>query len=235
VLARSGVTKSRTPMVLGGVFASLVVLAVLGWALLGGDGKPEPVAPAEVARPSVGGSGDTQVGQLVAKDPAQKPAAPVKKVAAAPDARPAEKAQDQKAAALTQEQAEALKRLDNERGVGDHGPKADAAPAAPPTSTAEAALTPADIRKKLVENKGALQSCIEDALKKDPALKVGKVKIKTTIAPSGTVTATSIDKPKVDQSPLGACLKKAMKRIVFPSFSGDAFEVDIPLQVTAAE
>jgi predicted Zn finger-like uncharacterized protein len=238
VLARSGVTKSRAPMVMGVVFACLVVVAVLGWALVGGEPKPEaPPVPQEVARPSVGGTGDTQVGQqLVAKDPAQKPAAPAKKVAAAgSDAKPAEKAQDQKAAAITQEQADALKQLDNERGVGNHGPKADAAPAVPATSTTEAALTPADIRKKLVENKGALQSCIEDALKKDPALKVGKVRIKTTIAPSGTVTAAAIDKQKVDESPLGACLKRAMKRIIFPSFSGEAFEVDIPLQVTAGE
>ncbi len=238
VLARSGVTTSRTPRVVGVVLASLVVVAVLGWALVGGEPHPEapPSPPQEVARPSVGGTGDTQVGQLVAKEPAQKPAAAPKKVSAAgSDARAAEKAQDQKAAALSQEQAEALKQLDNERGVGNHGPKADAAPAAPATSTAEAALTPADIRKKLVENKGALQSCIEGALKKDPTLRVGKVRIKTTIAPSGTVTAAAIDKQKVDESPLGACLKRAMKRIIFPSFSGEAFEVDIPLQVTAGE
>ena len=38
--------------------------------------------------------------------------------------------------------------------------------------------------------------------------------------------AAAIDKQKVDESALGACLKRAMKRIVFPSFSGDAFEVD---------
>jgi hypothetical protein len=86
-----------------------------------------------------------------------------------------------------------------------------------------------------VENKGALQSCIEEALKKDPNLKVGKVRIKTTIAPSGAVTAAAIDKQAVDESPLGGCLKKAMKRIVFPAFNGEPFEVDIPLQVTAGE
>ena len=82
---------------------------------------------------------------------------------------------------------------------------------------------------------GTVAKDLENALKKDPKLKVGKVRIKTTIAPSGTVTAAAIDKQKVDESPLGACLKRAMKRIVFPSFSGDAFEVDIPLQVTAGE
>ena len=244
VLARSGVNKNRTPMVLGAVAACLVVVAVLAWALVGGEPRQEAAPAQEITRQSVGGTGDTQVGQLVAKDPAQRPAAAPKKVAGAgSDAKPGDraqdraqdKAQDQQAAAITQEQADALKQLDNERGVGNHGPKAGAAPAVPVTSSAEAALTPADIRKKLVENKGALRSCIEDALKKDPALKVGKVRIKTTIAPSGTVTAAAIDKQKVDESPLGTCLKRAMKRIVFPSFAGDAFEVDIPLQVTAGE
>ena len=128
-----------------------------------------------------------------------------------------------------------MKQLDNERGVGNHGPKADAAPAVPVTSSGDNQLSPADIRKKLFENKGALQSCIEDALKKDPNMKVGKVKIKTAIAPSGTVTATSIDKQKVDESALGTCLKRAIKRIVFPSFAGEAFEVDIPLTITAGD
>jgi hypothetical protein len=80
-----------------------------------------------------------------------------------------------------------------------------------------------------------LQSCIEEAVRKDPNLRVGKIKIATTIAPSGTVTAAKIDKPTVDQSPLGACLKRATKRIVFPAFSGDAFEVEIPILVTASE
>jgi hypothetical protein len=235
VLARSGVTKSRKPMVFGVVFSSLVVVAVLAWALLGGEPKQEAPQTQEVARPSLGGTGDTQVGQLVGKDPAQKaPAAPPKKVAVAPPS-PPEKAQDQKAAALTQEQAEALKQLDNERGVGNHGPKADAAPATPPPSSGDAQLSQADILRKLTENKGALKSCIEDALKREPGLKVGKVKIKTTIAPSGTVTSAVIDKPKVDESPLGACLKKAMRRIVFPSFSGEPFEVDIPLTITAGD
>ena len=82
---------------------------------------------------------------------------------------------------------------------------------------------------------GTKLSSSASAASREPNLKVGKVKIKTTIAPSGTVTGAVIDKQKVDESPLGGCLKKAMKRIIFPSFSGDTFEVDIPLQITAGE
>ena len=127
-----------------------------------------------------------------------------------------------------------MKGLDNERGIGSHGPKEEAA-AAPAPERAESTLTAEDIKKKLGENRGALQGCIDEALRKDPDMKVGKIRIATTIAPSGQVTSTQIDKQAVDESPLGMCLKRATKRIVFPSFNGDAFEVDIPILVTAGE
>lgn len=96
-------------------------------------------------------------------------------------------------------------------------------------------LTADQVRKKLDENKGALQGCIDEALRRDPNLRVGKIHIATTIAPSGQVTTAKIDKATVDQSPLGACLRRATRRIAFPAFSGDAFDVDIPIVVTAGD
>ena len=251
VLAKSGVHKSRAPLLLAVVGGVAVVILVLLWALLGGSDKPDAPVATETARPSLGGNRDASVGQLAGKPdaPATSPA-PAPAPAAATAASGAKPAKAGKAAAsavdkaatekqaekLTQEQAEALKGLDNERGVGNHGPKVAAAEtSAPEPAKAGTSLTPQDIRKKLVENKGALQSCIDDALRKEPDLRVGKIHIATNIAPSGQVTSTKIDKPKVDESPLGACLKRATKRIVFPAFDGDAFEVDIPIQVTAGE
>ena len=102
----------------------------------------------------------------------------------------------------------------------------------PPASTG---LTADQVRKKLDENKGALQGCIDEALRRDPNLRVGKIHIATTIAPTGAVTQARVDKSSVDQSPLGACLRRATKKIAFPSFRGDAFDVDIPIVVTAGE
>jgi hypothetical protein len=110
----------------------------------------------------------------------------------------------------------------------------DAPPAAAPVAPA-AGLTAEQVRWKLDDNKGALQSCIDEALHRDPNLRVGKIHIATTIAPNGQVTAAKIDKKTVDESPLGACLKRATKKIAFPSFGGDAFDVDIPIVVTAGE
>lgn len=96
-------------------------------------------------------------------------------------------------------------------------------------------LTPAQVRRKLDESRGALQGCVDDALRREPNLRVGRIHIATTIAPSGQVTSARIDKRSVDESALGACLKRAARRIAFPQFAGDAFDVDIPIVVTAVE
>ena len=96
-------------------------------------------------------------------------------------------------------------------------------------------LTAEQVHRKLDENKPALQGCVDDALRRDPHLKVGKIHVATTIAPTGEVTAARIDQRSVDESPLGACLKHATKKIVFPQFAGAAFDVDIPIVVTAGE
>jgi predicted Zn finger-like uncharacterized protein len=98
-----------------------------------------------------------------------------------------------------------------------------------------AVLTAEQVHRKLDENKPALQGCVDDALRRDPHLKLGKIHVATTIAPTGEVTAARIDQRSVDESALGACLKRATKQIVFPQFAGAAFDVDIPIVVTAGE
>jgi hypothetical protein len=102
-------------------------------------------------------------------------------------------------------------------------------PAAPAPSAA--GLTAEQVRRKLDEHKPALQDCVDDALRRDPNLRVGRIHVATTIAPTGQVTDARIDRQNVDESPLGACLKRATKSIVFPQFSGSAFDVDIPISV----
>jgi predicted Zn finger-like uncharacterized protein len=104
---------------------------------------------------------------------------------------------------------------------------------APPV-TAFVGLTADQVRRKLDENKPALQDCVDDARRRDPDLQVGTIRVATTIAPSGQVTEARIDRQAVDESPLGACLKHATRKIVFPQFSGAAFDVEIPISVGAA-
>ena len=232
VLAFAGVQRSRTPLLVALAIGALIVAAALVWAL-SSDAQQPPATKSETERPPAaapaaappGGAADPAVTALAAK------AAPAPAASSAPADKPGKK----KPAALTSDQQADLKSLQNERGVGTHGPGPARAVEIPEVEKAEGGLTAEDVRKKLDQSKGALQGCIDEALRREPNLRVGKIHIATTIAPSGSVTATRIDKQTVDQSLLGACLKRATKRIVFPAFQGEAFEVDIPIVVTAGE
>ena len=114
-------------------------------------------------------------------------------------------------------------------------PRPQARAGAQAASPAAIGLTADQVRRKVDEHKPALQACVDDALRQDPTLRVGKIHVATTIAPSGQVTAARIDRENVDESPLGACLKRATRQIVFPQFSGVAFDVDIPISVGSGE
>jgi hypothetical protein len=103
---------------------------------------------------------------------------------------------------------------------------------APSPAPGAAALTPEALRKALDDNKRALQGCIDS---ESPGLVVRKLRIATTVAPSGAVLTARIDDRALDQSALGDCLKRAAQRIAFPRFAGDPFDVDIPILVAGAE
>ena len=239
ILVRSGVRRNRSLTVAMTIAGALALLAVLVFALSrGGDKQPAPQQPApapEAQRPSLGGTGDTSVAGLQAGQPGSAPehrastdakGAARHSAAARPDG-----AHDQ----LTADQEAAMKSLDDSQlGIGSHGPSARDEDA-PAQAKVDSPLTADDVNKKVAENKGALQGCIDEALHRDPGLRVGKIHISTTIAPSGVVTGATIDKRNVGESQLGSCLKRATRRIVFPSFAGDAFEVDIPIVVTAGD
>jgi len=227
MFARTGVQQGRGQLISTLLVLAVVALAGVAYAFFSGGDTPQQEVAHEVARPSLGGTGEKVD---LTRQPApslQKPAAPPSSAAPGKVAKPPEPEK------LSPEQEAAMKSLDNERGIGTHGPKEAQGESAEASETGSGGLTAEAVRKKLDENKGALQSCIDDALHRDPNLRVGKILIATTIAPSGVVTAAKIDKRTVDESPLGSCLKKATRRIVFPSFTGEAFEVEIPIVVNS--
>src|SRR5229473_1666358 len=118
---------------------------------------------------------------------------------------------------------------------GERKPEEKPAATAPGDPPAAApALSPDELKRKVDESKPVLQGCVDEAVKRDPSLQVGKILISTTIAPSGAVTSARIDQKAVDQSPLGACLKSVARRMQFPPFAGETFAVDIPIVVTGA-
>ena len=127
-----------------------------------------------------------------------------------------------------------------ESGPASPSPAVDAPKAPEQLATAQAAAdvaahrtvpSPDVLKKKVEESMPALQGCVDEAMQREPRLRVGKILILTVVAPSGEVTSTRIDKKNVDQSELGACLKSAARNIHFPSFTGEAFPLDIPVVV----
>jgi hypothetical protein len=89
------------------------------------------------------------------------------------------------------------------------------------------------IAETVGKNLKAFQICTETELRRNPSFKGGKIKLTLTIGSSGIVTHSGIDKPAIERSDLGTCLKEKAKKIVFPKFQGDAFDVEVPLVLAA--
>jgi hypothetical protein len=101
------------------------------------------------------------------------------------------------------------------------------------TDSAEQSGPPKEeIARVVSQSQSAFKGCIERALRRNPRLRDTKVLVTATVGSSGKVKKVSFDRDDVDGSPMGDCLKLSAKRMVFPAFSGDAVEVEIPLVVT---
>lgn len=113
----------------------------------------------------------------------------------------------------------------------DRGPKVRADDDAAPKAHA-GGLDEGEAAKVVAHSQMAFQDCIESGLRRNPHLKVGKVAMAVTVAPSGAVKGAGIS-PKVhESSDWGACLMQRAKRMVFPPFDGDEeAEIQVPLVV----
>jgi len=89
--------------------------------------------------------------------------------------------------------------------------------------------SPEDIRKVVAQSQPAFQFCIEAELKRNRAFKGGRVHLLVTVAASGVVTGTQLDRKELEASNLGKCLKSRARRMVFSAFPGDSVDVEIPL------
>jgi len=107
------------------------------------------------------------------------------------------------------------------RADDDNAPKAHAG-----------GLDEGEAAKVVAHSQMAFQDCIESGLRRNPNLKVGKVAMAVTVAPSGAVKGAAIS-PKVHEaSDWGSCLMQRAKRMVFPPFDGDEeAEIQVPLVV----
>lgn len=123
---------------------------------------------------------------------------------------------------------------DKPRGT-TNGPKLVADSAMDVNKSRAGALSDKVVADKIAKAQPALSQCISTALRRNPNLKAGRVKITASIAPSGIVTKAAFDKADLGDTDVGECLRKVVKGLVFPPFEGDPFDVEIPLTIGAAQ
>ncbi|MFO0594806.1 MAG: GYF domain-containing protein [Myxococcaceae bacterium] len=87
---------------------------------------------------------------------------------------------------------------------------------------------------KVVADKGkAFQTCIDNALRRQPNLAVGKLEVVLQVGPSGAVKSASLNPKKHEMTEWGQCMMSTGKRIVFPSSDSET-EVQLPFTVGVA-
>ncbi|MDY7228521.1 AgmX/PglI C-terminal domain-containing protein [Hyalangium rubrum] len=88
-----------------------------------------------------------------------------------------------------------------------------------------------DIARVVAQSQGAIQSCVEQELRKNPSFKGGKVTLVATVGTSGTVKSAKLDRKDLDSAPVGECIKKGARKMVFPSFKAEDGTEEVELQI----
>jgi hypothetical protein len=96
--------------------------------------------------------------------------------------------------------------------------------------SAESPIEPEVVAKKIGDNQRAFQGCVQQELRRNPGFKGGRVVLTITVLPSGIVKSASLDDRTLNLSDVGVCIRRAAKRIIFPSFGGEeGVDFEIPL------
>ncbi len=135
----------------------------------------------------------------------------------------------------------ALAKLYAHTGPADlHLPASSGSEATPAIDRPDAPLNPQQVAETIGHYQNSYANCINVELKRNPAFRGGKIKIVTTIMSSGLVRQAEIQSEdaalarRLSNSAIGTCLIDATRRMVFPTFAGDPFDVEIPLVLGAS-
>ncbi|ADO74141.1 AgmX/PglI C-terminal domain-containing protein [Stigmatella aurantiaca] len=91
-----------------------------------------------------------------------------------------------------------------------------------------------EVLRVVANSQSAIQGCVEKELRKNPSFRGGKVVLTATVGTSGAVKKASLDRKELDKSPVGDCIKKSAKRMVFPAFeAGEDVDLEIPLVLSS--
>jgi hypothetical protein len=112
---------------------------------------------------------------------------------------------------------------------GEEADGAEAAAAPRPEPAGRDLPGAADVAEAVQRNRGAFDLCGEEAAALGTRLIGRRILLGLTVNPSGIVTAPQIDDPEIDNSPTGACLRAAARKVVLPSFEGEPVRVQVPI------
>ncbi|HEX8698424.1 MAG TPA: AgmX/PglI C-terminal domain-containing protein [Myxococcaceae bacterium] len=174
-----------------------------------GRKKPAPVTPAPVPTPAPA--------PKTPSDTAPKPEGQGGQAPAAPE---------------TGKSAEELKALYGDTTKTDVGPEARKdTEEVPVDAAASGGPAEEDVAKVVAQSQGAIKSCVEQELRKNPKFKGGKVTLVATVGTSGTVKSAKLDNKALDSAPVGTCIKKAATRMAFPAFKAEDGVEEVDLQI----
>lgn len=101
------------------------------------------------------------------------------------------------------------------------------------TQVNAAGLSQEAVAKVVADKQKAFQTCIDNALRRNPNLAVGNVTVVLTVGPSGAVKGAGIDPKKHEISDWGQCMMSAGRRIVFPGSDAET-QLELPFKVGVA-
>ncbi len=100
--------------------------------------------------------------------------------------------------------------------------------------TVDGSLDPGVIAREVRQRMLAIKGCYERSLKRNPKLS-GKIVVRWTITPAGTVQGVDIDSDTMGDPEVGSCIKALIARWRFPTPSGGAVEVSFPFVFQASQ
>jgi predicted Zn finger-like uncharacterized protein len=249
-MKKSGVTR-RNPFWKVALFITVPILMVVGAAFALDNLNVVPKvkvvnAQGQTVEKSLFFSGEGRnelrellLGRKKTPPPAPTPAPPEKKPQPAGTQQPEGTVEEPKPAVPeTGKSTEELQKLYADSSKTDVGPEVRKnTEVAPKDGSTESALPAEDIAKVVEKSQGAFQGCVEAELRKNPKFKGGKVLLVATVGTSGIVKSTKLDRKELDASPVGDCIKRSAKRMVFPAFKtedgSNELDLEIPLVLTA--
>jgi len=89
------------------------------------------------------------------------------------------------------------------------------------------------VAKTMGERMKALVGCVEDALKRNPNVKLEKVTLVLQVGTSGAVKSAGLEPKRVELTDWGGCIVQRAKKISFPAADSES-EIQIPLVLGAS-